>query len=87
MTYSFNIINWTFTEIKKMDIKVRKLIICHYMHYPRTEIENVFKSIKISIYLSIGVEFFSKLDIVSSKYIASKYIAHLVRIELKLDLI
>ena len=37
--YSSKIINWTLTEIKKMDTKVRKLTTCHRMHHPRANIE------------------------------------------------
>ena len=39
VTSSFNIINWTLTEIKEMCIKVRKLIICLRMHHPRENIK------------------------------------------------
>ena len=42
MTYSFNIINLTFADIKKMDTQIRKLITCHRMHHPRANIERLY---------------------------------------------
>ena len=37
MTFSFDIINWELAEIRKMDTKVKKQIICHKMHHPKTK--------------------------------------------------
>ena len=31
VTYSFNIINWTISDIKKIDVKIRKLMTCNRM--------------------------------------------------------
>ena len=35
VTYSFNIINWTITEIRRLDRKIRKLLTCNRMHHPK----------------------------------------------------
>ena len=41
--FNFNIINWTWTEIKKkMDAKVRKILTCHRIHHPRADIECLY---------------------------------------------
>ena len=34
VTYSFNIVNWTLSHIKKIDTKIRKLMSCNRMHPP-----------------------------------------------------
>ena len=35
VTYSFTVINWSLTEIKKFDIKIRKLLTMHRIHHPQ----------------------------------------------------
>ena len=40
-TYSFTIINWSLTEIKKIDTKIRKLLTMHRMHYPKSDINRL----------------------------------------------
>ena len=42
MTCSFNIINWTLAERKKMDIEIWKQIKYHRMYQPRADIERLF---------------------------------------------
>lgn len=39
VTYSFNPINWTLAEMKKMDSKLWKLLICHNMHHPKADVK------------------------------------------------
>ena len=34
ITYSFNIIDWNFSEVKILDIKVRRMMTTHTMHHP-----------------------------------------------------
>ena len=38
VTYSFNIINWKMSEIKRLDTKTRKLLTIHRMHHPKAEL-------------------------------------------------
>ena len=33
--YSFNIINWTISEIRRLDTKMCKLLTCNRMHHPK----------------------------------------------------
>ena len=40
-TYSFTITNWSLTEIKKIDTKIRKLLTMHRMHYPKSDINRL----------------------------------------------
>jgi len=42
ITYSFNIINWNLSEIKKLDTKVRKLLTLHNMHHPKADVERLY---------------------------------------------
>ena len=41
VTYSFNIINWNLSDIKKMDTKIRKLLTCNRMHHPKADVERL----------------------------------------------
>ena len=36
VTYGFNILNWTMSEIKRLDVKVRKLLTMNKMHQPQS---------------------------------------------------
>ena len=38
MTFSYNIINWNLNELKKIDIKIRKLLTCQRMYHPKTDV-------------------------------------------------
>jgi hypothetical protein len=40
--YSYNIINWTLQDIKRMDVKTRKLLTSHNMHHPKADIERLY---------------------------------------------
>ena len=39
---SFTIINWSLTEIKKVDTKIRKLLSMHRMHHPNSDINRLY---------------------------------------------
>ena len=51
VTYSFTIINWSLTEIKKADTKIRKLLIMHRMHHPKSDVNRLYLFLYMSIYL------------------------------------
>lgn len=40
--YSFNIINWKINEIRKVDVKIRKLLTINHMHYPKADKKRFF---------------------------------------------
>ena len=42
VTYSFNIINWTITEIRRLDTKIRKLLTCNRMHHPKDDVDTLY---------------------------------------------
>ena len=42
VTYSFNIINWTMPEIKRLDTKTRKLLTMNRMHHPKADVERIY---------------------------------------------
>ena len=42
VTYSYNIINWNISDIKKMDTKIRKLLTCNRMHHPKADVERLY---------------------------------------------
>ena len=42
VTYSFAIINWSLTEIKKVDTKIRKLLTMHRMHHPKSDVNRLY---------------------------------------------
>ena len=42
VTYSFTIINWSHTEIKKVDTKIFKLLTMHRMHHPKSDINRLY---------------------------------------------
>ena len=42
ITYSFNIINWNMSELKKLDSKIRKLLTMHNMHHPKADVERLY---------------------------------------------
>ena len=41
VTESFTIINWSLTEIKNVDTKIRKLLTIHQMHHPKSDINRL----------------------------------------------
>ena len=42
VTYSFTIINWSLTEIKKFETKIRKLLTLHRMHDPNSDVNRLY---------------------------------------------
>ena len=38
IAFSFNIIDWNLREVKRLDIKVRKMMTTHSMHHPKADI-------------------------------------------------
>ena len=42
VTYSFNIINWKMSEIKRLDTKTRKLLTIHRMHHPKADVNRMY---------------------------------------------
>ena len=46
VTYSFTIINWSLSEIKKVDTKIRKLLTMHRMYHPKSDVNRLYLSRK-----------------------------------------
>ena len=42
VTYSFNIINWTIPEIRRLDTKIRKLLSCNRTHHLKPDIDRFY---------------------------------------------
>ena len=42
ITYSFNIVNWNMSEIRKIDRKIRKLLTCNGMHHPKADTDRLY---------------------------------------------
>ena len=42
VTYSFNILNWTMSEIKRLDVKVRKLLTMNKIHRPKADVDRLY---------------------------------------------
>ena len=42
VTYSFNIINWKMSKIKRLDTKTRKLLTIHRMHHPKADVNRIY---------------------------------------------
>ena len=40
--YSWNIINWKLSEIRRMDVKTRKLLTIHRMHHPKADVQRLY---------------------------------------------
>ena len=40
--YSFNIINWTILEIRRVDTKICKLLTFNRMHHPKADIDRLY---------------------------------------------
>ena len=38
ITYSFKFIEWNLGEVKRLDIKVRRMMTTHSMHHPKADI-------------------------------------------------
>ena len=42
ITYSLNIIDWNLNEVKRLDIKVRKMMTTHSVHHPKADIDRLY---------------------------------------------
>ena len=42
VSYSFNIINWTLSDLRRMDRKTRKMLTIYNMHHPRADVERLY---------------------------------------------
>ena len=42
ITYSFNIIDWNLSEVKRLDTKIRKIITTRSMHHPKADIHRLY---------------------------------------------
>ena len=42
ITYSFNIIDWNLSEVKRLDIKIRKMMTTRSMHHPKADIHRLY---------------------------------------------
>ena len=40
--YSFNIINWTLQDLRRIDTKIRKLLTCYKMHHPKADKDRLY---------------------------------------------
>ena len=42
ITYSFKIIDWNISEVRRLDVKVRKMTTTHSMHHPKANIHRLY---------------------------------------------
>ena len=42
VAYSFNIVNWNASELKKLDTKTRKFLNMHKMHHPKSDVDKLY---------------------------------------------
>ena len=42
VTCSFNITNWTLSDIKKINVKITKLMTCSRMHHPKADVDRLY---------------------------------------------
>ena len=42
VTYSFGIINWSTTDLSRVDCKIRKLLTAHRMHHPKADVDRMY---------------------------------------------
>ena len=42
ITYSFNVIDWNFSDVIRLGIKLRKMMTTHSMHHPKTDIHRLY---------------------------------------------
>ena len=40
--YSSNIINWTLQDLRRIDTKIRKLLICYKVHHPKADKDRLY---------------------------------------------
>ena len=44
VTYSFNIINWTISEKRRLDSKIHKLLTCNRKHHLNADVDRLYVS-------------------------------------------
>ena len=49
VTYSFSIINWNLSDIKKMDMKTRKLLTCNKIHHLKAHVKRLYVPIRAGV--------------------------------------
>ena len=64
VTYSFTIINWSLTEIKKVDTKIRKLLTMHRMHHPKSDVNRLYLPRKEGVRGLVQLELSLKTSII-----------------------
>ena len=64
ITYSFNIIDWNFSEVKILDIKVRRMMTTHTMHHPMAGITS---TISLFRYLNLSDDWVLRLALKHEK--------------------
>ena len=42
LMYSYSIINWTKSELKRLDTKTRKLLTCNRAHHPKADVDRLY---------------------------------------------
>ena len=42
VVYSFNIVSWNLSELRKLDAKIRKRFTCHRMHHPKSDVDRLY---------------------------------------------
>ena len=42
ITYSMNILNWKINNLKKLDMKTRKLLTMYRMHHPKADVDRLY---------------------------------------------
>ena len=42
ITYSFSIVNWSLSEIRKLDSKTRKLLTCNKAQHPKSDVDRLY---------------------------------------------
>ena len=42
VTYSFSIINWNMSDLRKIDTKIRKQLTCNRMHHPKSDVDRLY---------------------------------------------
>ena len=70
--YSYNILNWKMSEIRRMDIKTRKFLTMHKMHHPKADKDRIYLPRQEGGRGLIQLEMAYKSTTISlSKYLAS----------------
>jgi len=72
--YSFDIINWSLEEVKKVDRKIRKILTVYKMHHPKADIDRPCVKMKGGGRGLLQIEATYKAKIIDiSEYLNTKY--------------